>query len=86
MAVIIIGFKFYGLLSWSHAVTRLLVLLVALTAMFDSLLIFADIVAYNPDKILGVRIGLAPVEDFMYAVLVVVIVPAVWKKLGSTHD
>lgn len=56
-----------------------LIILLALTAVFDSFIIGAGIVGYDANKILGVYIGLAPVEDFFYAVLAVIIVPALWK-------
>lgn len=54
-------------------------ILLVLTAIFDSFIIGAGIVGYDADKILGLYIGLAPVEDFFYAILAVVIVPALWK-------
>ena len=56
-----------------------LAILLALTAVFDSFIIGAGIVGYDMQKILGLYVGLAPVEDFFYAVLAVVIVPALWK-------
>lgn len=62
-----------------------LVLLLVLTALFDSLIIMAGIVKYDPSKILGIYVGLAPVEDFFYALLAVVIVPFLWNKCGGSH-
>jgi len=56
-----------------------LAILLALTAVFDSFIIGAGIVGYDMQKILGLYVGLAPVEDFFYAILAVVIVPALWK-------
>ncbi|MES2630983.1 MAG: lycopene cyclase domain-containing protein [Patescibacteria group bacterium] len=53
-------------------------ILVALTAVFDSIIIWAGIVGYNPEKILGAYIGFAPLEDFFYAALAIIIVPALW--------
>jgi len=55
-----------------------LVALLVLTAIFDSIIIGAGIVGYDPQKILGLYVGLAPVEDFFYAVLAVVMVPTLW--------
>jgi lycopene cyclase domain-containing protein len=52
--------------------------LLILTAVFDSIIIWADIVAYDPSKILGLFVGFAPMEDFFYAILAIVIVPALW--------
>lgn len=62
-----------------------LVILLLLTAIFDNLIVAASIVGYDSAKILGVYIGVAPVEDFMYAVLSVIAVVAIWNKLGETH-
>lgn len=49
-----------------------------LTAVFDSIIIWAGIVGYDPQKILGLYVGFAPIEDFFYAILAVIIVPALW--------
>lgn len=62
-----------------------LISLLVLTAIFDNVIILMDIVGYNPAKILGVYIGVAPVEDFMYALMAVILVPALWHKLGGKH-
>jgi lycopene cyclase domain-containing protein len=59
--------------------------LLILTVVFDSLIILADIVAYDQGKILGIVIGKAPIEDFAYAVVAAVFVPYLWERLG-THD
>ena len=62
----------------------LLVLLI-LTAVFDSLIIHFGIVAYDTSKILGLYVGRAPIEDFFYAVLTLLIVVNVWERLAK-HD
>jgi len=59
-----------------------LVVLVALTAVFDNVIVGSGIVAYDPAKILGVRIGVAPVEDFAYAIVAALALPALWILLG----
>jgi lycopene cyclase domain-containing protein len=61
-------------------------LLLVLTAIFDSLIISLGVVGYNPDKLLGLYIGSAPVEDFFYAIVASILIPTVWNKLGNTHD
>lgn len=61
----------------------LLAILLVLTAIFDSLIIYFDIVAYDESKLLGIYIGKAPIEDFFYAILAVVIVPHIWNKFDS---
>lgn len=57
-------------------------ILLIMTAVFDSIIIALGIVEYNPDKILGIYIGFAPVEDFFYALFAVMIVPLIWNGLA----
>jgi len=52
--------------------------LLALTAVFDTLIIANGIVAYDDGQRIGLAIGLAPVEDFAYPVAGVLLVPAIW--------
>lgn len=56
--------------------------LMALTAIFDNVIVGLDIVAYADAKISGLRIWHAPVEDFAYALGAVMLMPAVWIWLG----
>ncbi len=60
--------------------------LLLLTLVFDNLMIALDFFHYAPDKILGIYIGLAPIEDFMYALLAALLIPAIWITLGTPHD
>lgn len=55
--------------------------LVILTAVFDNVLVGVGIVAYDPTRISGVRVGVAPVEDFAYAIAAVVLLPCLWSLL-----
>ena len=55
-----------------------LALMIALTAIFDNIIILSGTVAYDRSKILGLLIGAAPVEDFAYTIAAVVLVPALW--------
>ena len=55
--------------------------LVALTAVFDNLMIAAGLFTYPEEHLSGVRIGLAPIEDFSYAVCAAFLVPAVFALL-----
>ena len=75
--------KWRGLLVWNRSVILTLLILIVCTAVFDSLIIAAGIVDYDTSKILGIYIGTAPIEDFMYALLAAAIVPALWKGFGS---
>ena len=55
--------------------------MLALTAIFDNLIIASGIVAYDANKISGLFIGLAPIEDFAYTIAAVLIVPSVWSAM-----
>ncbi len=56
--------------------------LVALTAVFDNVIVGLDIVAYDAAKISGVLVPIAPIEDFAYALGAVLLVPTAWTLLG----
>lgn len=56
--------------------------LVILTGVFDNLIIAAGLVTYPPEQISGVRIGIAPIEDFAYPVCGAFLLPAVWTLLS----
>jgi lycopene cyclase domain-containing protein len=58
------------------------VLLAALTTVFDTLMIAADLYVFDPDRILGVYVWGAPIEDFAYALAAVMLMPALWTWLG----
>jgi lycopene cyclase domain-containing protein len=57
--------------------------MVLLTAIFDNLIIWAGIVAYDPEKISGIKIGIAPIEDFSYTVVAVILVPTIFNLLAK---
>ncbi|WP_374929540.1 lycopene cyclase domain-containing protein [Kytococcus sedentarius] len=56
------------------------------TAVFDSLIIGAGIVAYEEAHLAGWRIGLAPVEDFAYTIAAAGVLPALWVALRARGD
>ena len=60
-----------------------LIALLIMTAIFDQIIIGLRIVSYDTDKILGLYIGLAPIEDFFYCLGAVIIVGRLWKKLNK---
>lgn len=72
-------------LHWNKTMTQILLLLIGLTVIFDSFIIIAGIVDYDPTKILGIKLGAAPIEDLLYAILAVVIIPSIWKKLEKSR-
>ncbi|MCT9871410.1 prenyltransferase [Paenarthrobacter aurescens] len=52
--------------------------LAVLTAVFDSVMIGMELFHYDASHILGLKIGLAPVEDFAYPLAGVVALPGLW--------
>ncbi|MGC5170880.1 lycopene cyclase domain-containing protein [Microbacterium sp. DT81.1] len=58
------------------------VALIALTAIFDNVMIAADLFTYPEQHLSGLRIGLAPIEDFTYALCAAFLVPAVFTLLA----
>ncbi|MEQ4566753.1 prenyltransferase [Paenarthrobacter sp. CAP02] len=52
--------------------------LAVLTAVFDSVMIGLELFHYDPAHILGLRVGLAPIEDFAYPLAGVVALPGLW--------
>jgi len=63
-------------------VTGLTILaLVVLTAVFDNLMIAADLFRYNEELLVGWYLGLAPVEDFAWPVAAGLLLPSLWELL-----
>lgn len=60
--------------------------LLVLTAIFDSLIIAANIVGYDHSQTLSIFIGKAPIEDFAYTVAAVILIPYLWRMLGDTNE
>lgn len=55
--------------------------LLFLTAIFDNIMIAAALFSYPDEHLSGVKIGLAPIEDFSYALCAAFLVPAVHELL-----
>lgn len=58
------------------------VVMIVLTAVFDNAIIGFGIVDYDDALISGVRLGVAPIEDFAYTAAALLIIPAAWHLLG----
>ena len=58
------------------------VVLLALTAIFDNVMIALDLFTYPPEHLSGLRIGRAPLEDFAYPLCGAFAVPAVFTLLS----
>lgn len=52
--------------------------LVLLTAVFDNVMIAVGLFEYADSVISGLRLGLAPIEDFAYPVAAVILLPSLW--------
>lgn len=62
--------------------------LLALTAIFDNVMIAAGVMTYARGRTWGVTVGSAPAEDFAYPIAAVLLLPALWSLLGrgGRHD
>lgn len=65
-AVILVGLVLRKQLPWKALGLATGVLVIA-TAVFDNIIVGTGIVAYDENLILGIKIGVAPIEDFAYA-------------------
>ena len=59
-----------------------LVVVFALTAVFDTVMIAAGLFTYEAALISGVFVGLAPIEDFAYPLAAAVLLPSLWALFG----
>jgi len=67
---------------WRGIGLAAIVLLLA-TAVFDNVLVATGIVGYDASRISGMLVGVAPLEDFAYAVAAVVLLPSLWSLTGG---
>lgn len=54
------------------------IVMFTLTAIFDNVIIGTGIVAYDDELLLGVKILYAPIEDFAYTAVALVLVPTLF--------
>ncbi|PZE78257.1 lycopene cyclase domain-containing protein [Curtobacterium sp. MCBD17_019] len=71
---------------WRHTVllTGLVagVVLVVATVVFDNVIVGTGIVAYDAQRISGIRLGVVPVEDLAYAIAAVLLLPSLVVLFG----
>jgi lycopene cyclase domain-containing protein len=60
------------------AVLITLGILLVVSAVFDNVMIGVGLVGYDRAKISGAFIGIAPLEDFAYAIAAAVLLPSLW--------
>lgn len=65
-ALTIVGLLLIKRLPWK-AIGLATLALLALTVVFDNVIVGTGIVAYDESLITGIKIGYAPIEDFAYA-------------------
>jgi len=63
-----------------------LIIVTALTLLFDPVIITLGIVGYDDALILGLRWFGAPVEDLFYALYAACAIPLVWHTLGAKDE
>jgi lycopene cyclase domain-containing protein len=68
--------------NW-RAIGLAAIVVLLLTAVFDNVLVGTGIVGYDPSLISGAKIGVAPLEDFAYAIAALVLLPSLWSLLGG---
>ncbi len=80
--LVVIGMLLRRTPRWRTVALTLAVLLV-FTAVFDNVMISVGLVAYDPTAISGLFVGVAPLEDFGYAVAAGIGLPSLWALLGG---
>lgn len=65
-ALVLLALPVFKKLPW-RAIALSTIALLVITAVFDNVIIGLGIVAYDEQLISGVKIGLAPIEDFAYS-------------------
>lgn len=58
-------------------------IMLVLTAVFDNVMIAAGLFDYGEQTLLGLYLGRAPVEDFLYPLAAVILMPALWWLFGG---
>ncbi|MTB89419.1 lycopene cyclase domain-containing protein [Aeromicrobium senzhongii] len=61
---------------WWAATGLTALVLCVLTAVFDSIMIAADLFRFDESSLIGIHVGLAPIEDFAWPIAATVLVSA----------
>lgn len=59
------------------------IFMLLMTLVFDNLIIGSGIVDYDYSKTAGIRLFLAPIEDFAYTLVALVLVPSLFNLFRS---
>lgn len=68
------------------AVALTVLVMLTLTAVFDTIMIASELFHYAGPQLLGAHIGLAPIEDFAYPLAGALLLPALWAALRSRRS
>ncbi|MET0975541.1 MAG: lycopene cyclase domain-containing protein [Leifsonia sp.] len=63
-----------------------IVVLFALTAVFDNIMISVGLMVYSDEGRSGIDLGLAPIEDFAYPLAGALLLPSIWVLIGRKED
>ena len=74
-----------GMRWWTTTALTLAVLIV-LTVIFDSLMIYLDLFRYDAAHLTGANVLLAPVEDLAWPLVAALLLPALWELLGRRRS
>jgi lycopene cyclase domain-containing protein len=82
-AVVLGIFALYALVMRKQLSLRPLLwaglVMVTLTLIFDNVIIGTGIVAYDESLLSGIMLGYAPIEDFAYTLVALVLVPSLFE-------
>jgi lycopene cyclase domain-containing protein len=68
-----------------RAIVFTMIWMFLMTLVFDNVIIALGIVGYDENKISGLLLGLAPIEDFSYTVVSVLAVGILWHKFTKAN-
>lgn len=72
--------------TWWLATAVSALVLVVLTAIFDSVMIAVDLFRFDEAALVGVRLGLAPLEDLAWPLAAALLLPSLWHLLGGEEE
>lgn len=86
LLVIGIGLVLFTKRRPQKALWYTLIVVLIMTAIFDSIFIILGLFEYNPDIILGLYVWKAPIEDFAYTVASVAMIGLLWEHFESKGE
>ncbi len=88
LTLLVLGiFAIYGILmrKWisPKALFPATIFMLLMTLVFDNIIIGTGIVDYDFEKTAGIRLFLAPIEDFAYTLVALILVPTLFNFFRS---